>query len=80
VNRELQPRLPLKSLLCHTVTRGGSSATSTRLIPSLDVEFKRYHPEQFPKAGMGGFVQNTFFLHLFITSCEVTSKKSLKQK
>jgi hypothetical protein len=56
----------LRSLLCHT--RGLSNAT--RLINSLDIELRRYHPDQFPRTGTGGFHQNTFFLHLFVTSCE----------
>ena len=67
VSKEIESRLPLSSVVCHT--RGLKN--TTRIIQSLDIELKRYQSDQFPRTGMSGFVQNVFFLHLFITSCIV---------
>ena len=44
--------------------------SETKIIPSVEIDFVRFSPKMFPAIGMGGFVQNTFFCHLFITSCD----------
>ena len=69
VSKELTSRLPLRSLVCQT--RGTGS--STRILNALNVEFKRYSQDQFPRSGTGGFVLNSYFLHLFITRCGILS-------
>jgi hypothetical protein len=44
--------------------------SETKIVPQVDIEFVKFSANMFPGIGMGGFIQNVFFCHLFVTSCD----------
>jgi len=44
--------------------------SETKIIPQVDIDFVKFSAKMFPGIGMGGFIQNVFFCHLFVTSCD----------
>ena len=44
--------------------------SETKFVSAVDIEFVKFSHKMFPAVGMGGFIQNLFFSHLFVTSCD----------
>ncbi|KAI9202421.1 uncharacterized protein BJ171DRAFT_514013 [Polychytrium aggregatum] len=65
---EISSRMPLRNITWQNPM--DKSRTIFRTIEALDVEFKRFSADIFPRQAPNGSVQNPFFVHLFLVNCE----------
>lgn len=63
---ELSSRIPMKN-----VDFLNPLLNETHTIPSLDLEFRNFTPDMFPKFTPGAVQHNLYFVHIFIVSTDV---------
>jgi trafficking protein particle complex subunit 10 len=74
IKDEFLHRFPIRNL--NLVLRG-----EQQTIPSLDLEFRKYQPDMFPKFVPGALQYNSFFVHIFLLASEdVEAYKSSAKK
>jgi hypothetical protein len=65
VSEEILSRIPLKNV----VWPNARTQAGHRVIDSIDLDFRLYKPDMFPRAIPGA--ATPFFVHLFFVNCEV---------
>ena len=63
VEQEFKSRFPLLNIQLFI-------RQELRMIPTLDLEIRKYHPEMFPKFVPGALEFNSHFCHLFLVHSE----------
>ena len=74
ISDDLLRKLPFRNILY------GKSKNVDKVIPRLDIEFKKFQPDNLPKNMMpGSNLHQNPYLHLFLTNCEVIYSKCKKR-